>query len=112
VPSWAFAKPKDPLGRAHLPIVSCSGPAVLKDLDGLSPPGSPRKIVLVNDVNSLYSMPYGRVIEIRNPKPEIRNWLRLIDLHDDSGLENDRNYLVKEVTELMNIFGSILVKSK
>ena len=53
-----------------------------------------------------------RIKICRKEAKESRYWLRLIDLHDDSGLENDRNYLVKEVTELMNIFGSILVKSK
>ena len=39
-----------------------------------------------------------------------RYWLRLIDPNGEIDFEEDRRILVKEATELMNIFGSILRK--
>ena len=48
----------------------------------------------------------------RKEAKESRYWLRLIDTYDDSEQESDRKSLVKEATELMNIFGAILGKSK
>lgn len=43
---------------------------------------------------------------------EARYWLRLIDVGENKELEKEQQELIKEATELMNIFGSILVKSK
>ncbi len=48
----------------------------------------------------------------RKEAKESRFWLRLVDTNDQQDLEKDRNVLVNEATELMNIFGSILQKSK
>ena len=38
--------------------------------------------------------------------------MRLVDTNDDQELEKDRNWLINESTELMNIFGLILQKSQ
>ena len=43
---------------------------------------------------------------------ECRYWLNLVEVGDDGLLENKTIVLLKEVTELMKIFGSILEKSK
>ena len=48
----------------------------------------------------------------RKEVKESRYWLRLVDTADDEELEIERTYLIKESTELMNIFGAILQKSK
>ena len=48
----------------------------------------------------------------RKEAKESRYWLRLVDTFDDKELEVERTYLIQESTELMNIFGSILQKSK
>ena len=48
----------------------------------------------------------------RKEVKESRYWLRLIDTNDDQEMEKDRNALIKEATELMNIFGAILRKSQ
>jgi len=53
-----------------------------------------------------------RIKICRKEAKESRYWLRLIDTYDESELETERKGLVKEATELMNIFGSILSKSK
>ena len=53
-----------------------------------------------------------RIKICRKEAKESRYWLRLVDTYDESELENDRKCLVKEATELMNIFGAILQKSK
>lgn len=53
-----------------------------------------------------------RIKICRKEAKESRYWLRLIDTYDDSEQESDRKSLVKEATELMNIFGAILAKSK
>jgi len=47
----------------------------------------------------------------RKEAKESRYWLKLIDINNDKDLEQERKFLIKEATELMNIFGSILVKS-
>ncbi len=48
----------------------------------------------------------------RKESKESRYWLRLIDTGAISELENQRKVLEDEATELMNIFGSILRKTK
>ena len=53
-----------------------------------------------------------RIKICRKEAKEGRYWLRLIDTHDQSELESDRKYLIKEGTELMNIFGAILKKGQ
>lgn len=47
----------------------------------------------------------------RKESKESRYWLKLIDTKDQEGQEIERNILINESTELMNIFGSILRKS-
>jgi len=53
-----------------------------------------------------------RVKISRKESKESRYWLRLADTFNDEELEVERAYLIQESTELMNIFGSILQKSK
>ena len=53
-----------------------------------------------------------RIKICRKEAKESRYWLRLIDTYDESEQENERESLVREATELMNIFGAILAKSK
>ena len=53
-----------------------------------------------------------RIKICRKEAKESRYWLRLIDMYDESEQENERKNLVKEATELMNIFGAILGKSQ
>ena len=48
----------------------------------------------------------------RKESKESRFWLRLVDTFDDEELENEKGCLIQESTELMNIFGAILQKSK
>lgn len=48
----------------------------------------------------------------RKEAKESRLWLRLIDIENDPELEKERLSLIQEATELMNIFGSIIRKSK
>jgi four helix bundle protein len=48
----------------------------------------------------------------RKEAKESRYWLLLIDLDNYQHLEKERELLVKEATELMNIFGSIIRKSE
>ena len=43
---------------------------------------------------------------------ESRYWLRLVGAGDDATVEKDRLDLLKEATELTNIFGAILRKSE
>jgi four helix bundle protein len=52
-----------------------------------------------------------RIKLCRKEAKESRYWLLLIDIDGEPEKENDRRYLVKEATELMNIFGAILSKS-
>jgi four helix bundle protein len=53
-----------------------------------------------------------RIKICRKEAKESRYWLRLIETNQESELEEDRRSLVEESTELMNIFGSILQKSR
>ena len=53
-----------------------------------------------------------RIKICRKESKESRYWLRLVDTQEDRELEKERDYLINESTELMNIFGAILQKSK
>ena len=53
-----------------------------------------------------------RIKICRKEAKESRYWLRLIDTNDEPEHETERKYLIKEASELMNIFGAILQKSK
>ncbi|MBW1678085.1 MAG: four helix bundle protein [Deltaproteobacteria bacterium] len=54
-----------------------------------------------------------RIKICRKEAKESRYWLKLIDTTDGQPeQENDRKDLVQESTELMNIFGAILTKSR
>ena len=53
-----------------------------------------------------------RVKISRKEAKESKYWLRLVDTFEDKELEIERTNLIQESTELMNIFGSILQKSK
>lgn len=48
----------------------------------------------------------------RKEAKESRFWLNLIDTQNDNELENNRERLAQEATELLKIFSSILIKSK
>ncbi len=48
----------------------------------------------------------------RKEAKESRYWLRLVDISEDEELKKERDSLIREATELMNIFGAILQKSK
>ena len=48
----------------------------------------------------------------RKEAKESRYWLELIDINENKHLEEERQSLIKEATELMNIFGSIIRKSE
>jgi four helix bundle protein len=51
-----------------------------------------------------------RIKICRKEAKESRYWLLLLDIQGNN-LENERNCLIKESTELTNIFGAILRKS-
>src|SRR4030095_1301086 len=53
-----------------------------------------------------------RIKICRKEAKESRYWLRLIDVGDDATVEKDRLDLIKEATELTNIFGAIHRKSE
>ena len=53
-----------------------------------------------------------RVKICRKEAKETRYWLRLIDTNNDIESEDEQEFLEKEATELMNIFGAILRKSE
>jgi four helix bundle protein len=53
-----------------------------------------------------------RIKICRKESKESRLWLRLCDVNHNGGLEKERENLIKESTELMNIFGSIIRKSE
>ncbi len=55
---------------------------------------------------------YHRAKICRKEAKESRYWLRLIDTNRDVGLEKEREELIQEAQELMNIFGSIIRKSE
>jgi four helix bundle protein len=48
----------------------------------------------------------------RKEAKESGYWLRLMDIGTDAGLQKDRDRLIREATELMNIFGSIIRKTE
>ena len=48
----------------------------------------------------------------RKEAKESRDWFKLVDIGADPALAEERNSLIKEATELMNIFGSIIRKSE
>ena len=48
----------------------------------------------------------------RKESKETRYWLRLLDTQDAEALSIERDKLVRESTELMNIFGAILKNSE
>jgi len=53
-----------------------------------------------------------RVKICRKEAKEARYWLRLVDLKGDEALEGERERLVQEASELLNIFSSIEVKTR
>jgi len=53
-----------------------------------------------------------RIKICRKESKESRYWLKLIDTNDNLELEKEREKLIKEAGELMNIFGSIIRKSE
>ena len=53
-----------------------------------------------------------RIKICRKESKESKYWLRLIDTNNKLELETERKDLIREATELMNIFGSILRKSE
>jgi len=53
-----------------------------------------------------------RIKICRKESKESRYWLRLLDTEEDAALDIERQDLIRESTELMNIFGAILQKSK
>lgn len=48
----------------------------------------------------------------RKETKESRYWLLLVDACNNSELEKERQALIQEATELMNIFGAIIRKSE
>lgn len=48
----------------------------------------------------------------RKEAKESRYWLELVDTNNNLQLEKERQALIKEATELMNIFGAIIRKSE
>ena len=61
----------------------------------------------------IYCLYYSN-IELRITKSEIncKYWLRLVFIENSTELEKEREKLVQEATELTNIFGAIIHKSK
>ena len=53
-----------------------------------------------------------RIKICRKEGKETRYWLRLVDTNNEKQAENDRESLINEATELMNIFGAILQKTQ
>jgi four helix bundle protein len=53
-----------------------------------------------------------RIKICRKEAKESRYWLRLVDTNNDHEQEKDRDALIIEASELMNIFGAILQKSQ
>ena len=48
----------------------------------------------------------------RKEAKESRYWLRLLETGDNAAVDKDRDALIQEATELMNIFGSIVRRSE
>ena len=53
-----------------------------------------------------------RIKICRKEAKESRYWLRLVDTRKQTDLEEEREELIKESQELMNMFGAILQKVK
>lgn len=53
-----------------------------------------------------------RIKICRKEAKESRYWLILIDINNLDDLNEEKNYLINEATELMKIFGAILEKCK
>lgn len=53
-----------------------------------------------------------RIKVCRKESKESRFFLRLVDTNDDNTMENDRDKLINEATEIMKIFGAIITKSE
>lgn len=53
-----------------------------------------------------------RIKICRKEAKESRYWLQLIDANHNPDLEKERQALITEATELMNIFGAIIRKSE
>ena len=53
-----------------------------------------------------------RIKICRKEAKECRYWIQLIDIGEDSQVQQSREQLHQEATELMNIFGAILRKSE
>lgn len=53
-----------------------------------------------------------RIKICRKEAKESRYWLRLVDIEEHDTLNNVRDSLIQEATELMNIFGAILRKTE
>ncbi|MBA3724061.1 MAG: four helix bundle protein [Candidatus Levybacteria bacterium] len=53
-----------------------------------------------------------RVKISRKEAKESKYWLRLLDTNEILKLEKEKKELIKEIVELMNIFGSIIRKSE
>jgi four helix bundle protein len=53
-----------------------------------------------------------RIKICRKEAKESRFWLRLVDTREQTELEQEREQLINESQELMNIFGAILQKVK
>ena len=55
---------------------------------------------------------YLRAKICRKEAKEARYWLKLVEAGNNSHLEEERQRLIKEATELMHIFGAIISKQK
>jgi four helix bundle protein len=53
-----------------------------------------------------------RIKICRKEAKESRYWLRLVDTNNDVHMDNERQSLIEEATELMMIFGSMVQKTK
>lgn len=53
-----------------------------------------------------------RIKICRKESKESRYWLQLVDIGSKAELEKEREQLIQEATEFMNIFGSIVRKSE
>lgn len=53
-----------------------------------------------------------RIKICRKEAKENRYWLKLVETNNKPDLEKERKELMQEATELMNIFGAILKKSR
>ena len=65
---------------------------------------------ILRPMRRLVKGPYYENKISRKEAKESRYWLRLVDTNDEQQMQGDRNALIEEATELMNIFGTILHK--